>query len=37
MIRGNRVFHLEQDRLSRVSKYPEYLNLFLPPEWILKI
>jgi len=37
MVRGNRVFHLEQDRLSRVSKYPEYLNLFLPPKWILKI
>jgi len=37
MVRGNRVFHLEQDRLSRVSKYREYLNLFLPPEWILKI
>ncbi|PNX74086.1 F-box protein, partial [Trifolium pratense] len=33
---GNRVFHLDQDRLSPVSEYPEYLNLFLPPEWILK-
>ncbi|RHN66224.1 hypothetical protein MtrunA17_Chr3g0088551 [Medicago truncatula] len=34
MVRGKRVFHLDQDRLSRGSKY---LNLFLPPEWILKI
>ncbi|CAJ2639133.1 unnamed protein product [Trifolium pratense] len=33
---GNCIFHLDQDRLSPASEYPEYLNLFLPPEWILK-
>jgi hypothetical protein len=34
---GNRVFHLERNQLSRVSEYPEYFNLFLPPRWILNI
>ncbi|PNX77770.1 F-box protein [Trifolium pratense] len=34
--RGNCVFHLDQDRLSPASEYPEYLNMFQPPEWILK-
>ncbi|KEH33242.1 hypothetical protein MtrunA17_Chr3g0088921 [Medicago truncatula] len=34
---GYRVFHLERNQLSRVSEYPEYFNLFLPPKWILKI
>jgi hypothetical protein len=33
---GNCVFHLDQDRLSHMSEYPEYFNLFYPPEWILK-
>jgi hypothetical protein len=33
---GNYVFHLDQDKLSPISEYPEYLNLFYPPEWILK-
>jgi len=32
---GNRVFHLDQDRLSSMSRYPEYFNLFWPPpDWI---
>jgi hypothetical protein len=35
-VRGNYVFHMDQDRLSSLSEYPEYFNLFLPPEWILK-
>ncbi|MCH83176.1 F-box protein, partial [Trifolium medium] len=31
----NYVFHLDEDKLSCMSEYPEYLNLFLPPAWIL--
>jgi hypothetical protein len=30
------IFYLDQDRLSHVSEYSQYFNLFLPPEWILK-
>ncbi|AES69417.1 F-box protein At2g17036 [Medicago truncatula] len=37
MAGGNRVFHLDRGQLSHVSEYPECENLFLPPEWILKI
>jgi len=37
MKNGNCVFHLDQDRLSPLSDYPEYFNLFWPPpEWIIK-
>ncbi|AES69421.1 F-box SKIP23-like protein [Medicago truncatula] len=37
MAHGNHVFHLDRGQLSHVSEYPECENLFLPPEWILKI
>jgi hypothetical protein len=33
---GKCIFHLDQDQLSHMSEYPEYFNLFYPPEWILK-
>jgi hypothetical protein len=34
---GNCVFHLDQGRLSSMSHYPEYFNLFWPPpDWIFK-
>jgi hypothetical protein len=34
---GMCLFHLDQDRLSRLSDYPDYFNLFWPPpEWIVK-
>ncbi|GAU12642.1 hypothetical protein TSUD_121330 [Trifolium subterraneum] len=32
----SRIFHLDQAQLSRLSDYPEYFNLFSPPEWIVK-
>jgi hypothetical protein len=31
-----RIFHLDQARVSPLSDYPEYFNLFSPPEWIVK-
>lgn len=34
---GNGVYHLDQGRVSPVSRYHEYFNLFSPPpDWILK-
>ncbi|AES69472.1 putative F-box domain-containing protein [Medicago truncatula] len=34
---GNGVYHLDQGRVSSVSHYHEYFNLFSPPpDWILK-
>jgi len=37
MLCGMCVFHLDQCRLSPLSDYPEYFNLFWPPpEWIVK-
>jgi hypothetical protein len=32
----SRIFHLDQARVSPLSDYPEYFNLFSPPEWIVK-
>jgi hypothetical protein len=33
-----RIFHLDQDQVSRLSVYPDYLNLFWPPpKWILDL
>ncbi|AES69477.1 F-box SKIP23-like protein [Medicago truncatula] len=33
---GNGVYHLDQGRVSPVSRYHEYFNLFSPPDWILE-
>ena len=34
---SNCVFHLDQDRFSPLSDYPEYFKLFWPPpDWIVK-
>ncbi|MCI06159.1 F-box protein, partial [Trifolium medium] len=37
LLHGKCVFHLDQGRLSPMSHYPEYFNLFWPPpDWIFK-